>query len=118
MASRTKNMLLLCGFGMMAEIANTIMTWTPWFLDKVLSITVICIFTFNIVVVPFLSRQDVSFVGIHKEINYIKARECLTSAEIIGDLTFGKNLSCRVDIECHNVVTILNIGKSLGYIQY
>lgn len=118
MASRTKNTLLLCGFGMMAEVANTIMMWTPWFLDKVLSITVICVFTFNIVVVPFLSWQDVGFVGIHKEIDYIKARECLTSAEIIGDLTFGENLPCRVDIKCYNVITILNICKLLAYVKY
>lgn len=118
MASRMKDMLLLCGFGMMAEVANTIMTWTPWFPHKILSIAVICIFTFNIVVVPFLGRQDVGLVGIHKEIDYIKPRECLASAEIIGDLTFGENLPCRVDIECYNVVTILNICKLLAYVKY
>ena len=118
MASRMKNMLLLGGFGMMAEVANTIMTWTPGFPHKILFVAVICIFAFSIDVVQFLSRQDVGLVGIHKEINYIKPREHFASAEIIGDLTFGKNLSCRVDIECHNIVTILNIGKSLGYVQY
>ena len=54
----------------------------------------------------------------HAPYTEIKPREHFASSKIIGDLTFGKNLSCRVDIECHNVVTILNIGKSLGYVQY
>ena len=107
MASRAKNMVHLCCFGMMAEVVNMIVTWMPWFLHKIIFVVVICIFAVNIVILLFVGRLDFGLIGIHKEIDHIVARECLTSAEIIGDLTFAKKLPCRVYIESYNVVTIL-----------
>lgn len=107
MALRAKNMVHLCCFGMMAEVANTIVMWMPWFTHKIIFIVVICIFTVNVVILLFVGRLDFGLVGIHKEIDHIIARECLTSADIISDLTFGKNLPCRVYIKSYNVVTIL-----------
>lgn len=107
MASRVKNTVHLCCFGMMAEVANMIMTWMPWFLHKIIFTVVICIVAVNIVVLLFVGRLDFGLIGIHKEIDHIVARECLASVDIISDLTFGKNLPCRVYIKSYNVITIL-----------
>jgi hypothetical protein len=92
---------------MMAEVANTIVTWTPWFPHKIIVVAIICIIAIDIVILLFVGRPDFGLVGIHKEINHIVARECLASTEVIGDLTFGENLPRRVYIESYDVITIL-----------